>query len=278
VLGWAHGPRAFVTTRLPGVSGVARYGLPPVRRGCSGRARDWDADVRGVLHVIGVPTLVVHAAHDRVVSAAAGRFLAEQIPGARYVEVASGDHLPFFERPDEILDEIEEFVTGGRPTVQADRRLATVVVTDICRSTERLREVGDQRWHALLDEHDGMIERQASRYGGRVVKSLGDGALLVFDGPTRAIRCAQAIRDGATAFGLEVRAGLHTGEVEVRGDDLAGIAVHLASRVAAQAEVGEVLASRTVVDLVAGSGIEFRDRGAHMLKGIENDWQLFAAN
>jgi class 3 adenylate cyclase len=123
-----------------------------------------------------------------------------------------------------------------------------------------------------------MIERQASRYGGRVVKSLGDGALLVFDGPTRAIRCAQAIRDGATAFGLEVRAGLHTGEVEVRGDDLAGIAVHLASRVAAQAEVGEVLASRTVVDLVAGSGIEFRDRGAHMLKGIENDWQLFAAN
>jgi class 3 adenylate cyclase len=236
-----------------------------------------DADIRSVLPAVRVPTLVLHSSRDRIVPIAAGRYLAEHIPGARLVEISSADHMPFFDRTDEILDEIEEFVTGTRPIVEADRRLATVVVTDIVGSTERLREVGDQRWRAVLDDHDEMTRRQASRHIGRVVKTLGDGALLVFDGPTRAIRCAQAIRDAATTAGLDVRAGLHTGEVELRGDDVAGIAVHLAARVAGEAGGGEVLASRTVVDLVAGSGIEFQDRGTHELKGIDHPWQLFAA-
>jgi pimeloyl-ACP methyl ester carboxylesterase len=234
-------------------------------------------DVRAVLPLIRVPTLVLHKSGDRIVPVAQGRYVGNQIPGARYVELPGADHIPFWDDPPFLLDEIEEFLTGTRPGTPTDRRLATVVITDICGSTARLSEVGDQQWHRTLDELDAMVRRQTDRSGGRVVKTLGDGALMTFDGPSRAIRCAQAIRDGATAYGLEVRVGVHTGEIEVRDDDVAGIAVHLAARVSAEAGPGEVLVSRTVVDLIAGSGISLQDRGHHELKGIEGTWQLFAA-
>jgi pimeloyl-ACP methyl ester carboxylesterase/class 3 adenylate cyclase len=234
-------------------------------------------DVRDVLPAVRVPTLVIHCQHDRIVPIEQGRYLADHIEGARFVEIPGADHVPFFEHPDLLLDEIEEFVTGVPPVSATERRLATVVVTDVCGSTEQLSELGDQRWHRVLDEFDRLIQRQVARNGGRVVKTLGDGALLVFDGPTRAIRCAQAIGESAAGLGLATRAGVHTGEVELRGDDIAGIAVHLASRVSDRATAGEVLVTRTVVDLIAGSGIAMEDRGEHVLKGIDGARQLYLA-
>jgi class 3 adenylate cyclase len=232
-------------------------------------------DVRSMLGAIQAPTLVIHAASDRFVRVAHGRYLAEHIHGAHYVELATGDHVPWAAEVD-FTGEIEEFLTGTRHVVVSDRLLSTVLFTDIVGSTQHAAAIGDQRWRERLQQHDLAVERQIKRFGGRLVKNIGDGVLATFDGPARAISCALTIRDAVRQLGLEVRVGLHTGEIERRGDDVAGIAVHLAQRVMDTAMPGEVLVSRTVVDLVAGSGIEFVDRGEHQLRGIPGSWRLHA--
>jgi class 3 adenylate cyclase len=232
-------------------------------------------DVRSMLGAIQAPTLVIHAASDRFVRVDHGRYLAEHIHGAHYVELATGDHVPWAAEVD-FTGEIEEFLTGTRHVVVSDRLLSTVLFTDIVGSTQHAAAIGDQRWRERLQQHDLAVERQIKRFGGRLVKNIGDGVLATFDGPARAISCALTIRDAVRQLGLEVRVGLHTGEIERRGDDVAGIAVHLAQRVMDTAMPGEVLVSRTVVDLVAGSGIEFVDRGEHQLRGIPGSWRLHA--
>ena len=236
-----------------------------------------DIDVRAVLPTIAVPTLVLHRHGDRVVNRRAGEQLADQIPGARYVELPGIDHLPWAGDTEAVLGEIEEFLTGARTAPEPDRVLATVMFTDIVRSTERAAELGDARWRELLAAHHGSVRSELERFRGREVKALGDGYLATFDGPARAIRCGWAVTQAARALGLEVRIGLHTGEVELIGDDVGGIAVHIAARVGALAAGSEVLVSSTVKDLVAGSGIHFEDRGAKQLKGIADEWRLFAA-
>jgi class 3 adenylate cyclase len=233
-------------------------------------------DIRDVLPAIQVPTLVLHRRHDRMVRLEMGRYLADRIPGAKFVEVDGADHLFFTGDADTVLDEIEEFLTGVRPQPAVERVLATVLFTDIVDSTKRAVELGDQRWKELLGRHDAQVRRQLARFQGREVNTTGDGFLARFDGPARAIRCAAAIRDVLRSLGLEVRAGVHTGEVELRDDDISGIAVHIAARVAAAAGAGEVLVSRIVVDLVAGSGLGFAARGEHALKGVAGEWGLFA--
>jgi pimeloyl-ACP methyl ester carboxylesterase/plasmid stabilization system protein ParE len=233
-------------------------------------------DIRDVLPAIQVPTLVLHRRDDRMVALDLGRYVADHIPGATFVEAAGSDHLFFTGDADTVLDEIEEFLTGIRPLPVVERVLATVLFTDIVDSTKRAVELGDQRWKELLGRHDAQVRRQLARFQGREVNTTGDGFLARFDGPARAIRCAVAIRDVLRSLGLEVRAGVHTGEVELRGDDISGIAVHIAARVAAAAAAGEVLASRIVVDLVAGSGLSFAARGEHILKGVAGEWGLFA--
>jgi pimeloyl-ACP methyl ester carboxylesterase len=236
-----------------------------------------DIDVRAVLPTIHVPTLVLHRRGDRVVNRRAGKELAAAIPGARYVELAGIDHLPWAGDSEAILGEIEEFLTGARSRPEPDRVLATVMFTDIVGSTERATELGDARWGELLSTHQTAVRRELTRFHGREVKTLGDGCLATFDGPARAIRCGRAIAEVARSLGLEVRIGLHSGEVDLIGEDVSGIAVHIAARVGALATPGEVLASSTVKDLVAGSGIPFIDRGAKHLKGIPDEWRLFAA-
>jgi pimeloyl-ACP methyl ester carboxylesterase len=236
-----------------------------------------DIDVRAVLPTIHVPTLVLHRRADRVVNRRAGEELASRIPGAKYVELPGVDHMPWAGDAESVLGEVEEFLTGARSTPEPDRVLATVMFTDIVGSTERATELGDTRWRELLAEHQGSVRQELARFRGREVKALGDGYLATFDGPARAIRCGQAIADAARSSGLEVRIGLHSGEVEVIDDDVGGIAVHIAARVGALAGAGEVLVSSTVRDLVAGSGIGFEDRGARPLKGIPDEWRLFAA-
>jgi class 3 adenylate cyclase len=236
-----------------------------------------DIDVRAVLPTIHVPTLVLHRRGDRVVNRRAGQELAARIPGARYVELSGIDHLPWAGDSDTVLGEIEEFLTGTRSLPNSDRVLATVMFTDIVGSTERAAELGDARWRELLAAHHTAVRTELARFRGREVKTLGDGFLATFDGPARAIRCGHAIAAAARALGLEVRIGLHTGEVELIGDDIGGMAVHIAARVGALAAPGEVLASSTIKDLVAGSGIAFVDRGAHSLPGIADEWRLFAA-
>jgi pimeloyl-ACP methyl ester carboxylesterase len=236
-----------------------------------------DIDVRAVLPTIHVPTLVLHRRGDRVVNRRAGKELAAAIPGARYVELAGIDHLPWAGDSEAVLGEIEEFLTGARSRPEPDRVLATVMFTDIVGSTERAAELGDSRWGELLSTHQTAVRRELTRFHGREVKTLGDGCLATFDGPARAIRCGRAIAEVARSLGLEVRIGLHSGEVELIGEDVSGIAVHIAARVGALATPGEVLASSTVKDLVAGSGIPFVDRGAKRLKGIPDEWRLFAA-
>ena len=236
-----------------------------------------DIDVRAVLPTIHVPTLVVHRRADRVVNRRAGAELAAQIPGARYVEVPGIDHLPWAGDADAVLGEVEEFLTGARSVPEPDRVLATVMFTDIVGSTERAAKLGDARWRELLSAHQAAVRRELTQFRGREVKTLGDGCLATFDGPARAIRCGQAIVDSSRPSGLEVRVGLHSGEVELMDDDVGGIAVHIAARVGALAGPDEVLVSSTVKDLVAGSGIPFADRGTHRLKGIDDEWRLFAA-
>jgi pimeloyl-ACP methyl ester carboxylesterase len=234
-----------------------------------------ESDVSDALARVEVPTLVVHRAGDAWLTPEHGRYLAEHIPDARYVEVPGDDHVVYLGDPDPILGEIEEFLTGTRQVEHVDRLLATMLFTDIVESTTRAAELGDRAWRALLDRHDAAVRRLLDRYQGREQKTTGDGFLATFDSPARAIRCAAAIRDATREFGVSVRAGLHAGECEIRGDELAGIAVHIAQRVQAEAEPDEVLVSSTVRDLVTGSGIRFTDRGERHLKGVPEPWRLF---
>jgi pimeloyl-ACP methyl ester carboxylesterase len=235
-----------------------------------------ELDIRAVLPTISVPTLIIHRTGDLAVPVEHGRFLAEHIPNARYVELPGMDHLPWFGDADAILDEMEEHVTGNRHEVDTDRILSTVLFTDIVGSTAHASTLGDRKWRAVLDDLDDLVDRQLERYRGRLVKSTGDGHLALFDGPARAVRCASELCEAAPSLNLQLRAGLHTGEVELRGDDVGGIGVHIGARVGALAGPSEVLVSRTVTDLVAGSGIEFSDRGEHDLKGVTGRWQLYA--
>ena len=236
-----------------------------------------DIDVRAILPTIHVPTLVLHRRGDRVVNRRAGADLATRIPGARYVELPGIDHLPWAGDADAVLGEIEEFLTGARSVPEPDRVLATVMFTDIVGSTKRAAELGDARWRSLLSAHQTAVRRDLTRFRGREVKTLGDGCLATFDGPARAIRCGHAIVTTARSLGLEVRIGLHSGEVELMDTDVGGIAVHIAARIGALADPGEVLVSSTVKDLVAGSGMQFADRGTRPLKGISDEWRVFAA-
>jgi class 3 adenylate cyclase len=233
-------------------------------------------DIRPVLSVIAVPTLVIHRSEDMIVTVEAGRELAAKIQAAKYVELPGEDHLWFHGDADAILGEVEEFLTGTRAAEIVDRILATVMFTDIVDSTRKAAALGDRRWRDLLGRHDTLMRRELERHRGREVKTLGDGFLATFDGPARAIRCACSARDAMRSLGVEVRAGLHTGECELIGEDLGGIAVNIGARVAVVADPGEVLVSRTVTDLVAGSGIEFTERGVHSLKGVPGEWQLYA--
>jgi len=235
----------------------------------------FDLDVRAVLPSIQAPTLVVHRTGDRVVPVEAGRYVAEHIDGARYVELAGDEHFWFLDDIDTVMEEITEFITGARPTTEPERVLTTLLFTDVVGSTDRAAQLGDRRWRELLDRHDATVRRQLERFQGNEIKTIGDGFLATFDGPARAIRCACAIRDALRPLGLELRAGLHTGEVERRGNDVGGIAVHVAQRVSDLAHPGEVLVSRTVVDLVAGSTIRFSAGRDHELKGVPGTWQLF---
>jgi pimeloyl-ACP methyl ester carboxylesterase len=233
-------------------------------------------DVRDVLPAIRVPTLLVYRSHDSDVNVEEGRYIASRIHGARLVELPGHDHLMWTGNADAIVDEVEDFLTGTRRGPEPDRVLATVLFTDIAGSTARAAEIGDRAWKQLIDRHDEAIRRQLDRWRGREVATAGDGFLATFDGPARAVRCATSVVDALRELGLDVRAGVHTGEVEVADGNVRGIAVHIGSRVAALAAPGEVLVSRTVVDLVAGSGIAFTDRGEHSLKGVPSVWQLFA--
>ena len=233
-------------------------------------------DVRAVLPTIRVPTLVIQHTDDRFFAAARGKYVADHISGAKYVELPGRNAYHFVEPWRESFQEVAEFLTGQQADVADDRVLATVLFTDIVDSTRRAAEMGDRDWHALLDAHDAVVRSQLARFRGREVNTSGDGFLAMFDGPQRAIRCAMAIRDAVQALGIEVRAGLHTGECEVRGDDIGGIGVHIGARVSALAGPNDVLVSSTLRDLVIGSGLEFEDRGAHTLKGVPGEWQLFA--
>ncbi|MHB8662832.1 MAG: adenylate/guanylate cyclase domain-containing protein [Acidimicrobiales bacterium] len=234
-------------------------------------------DMRPVLPTIRVPTLVLlHQGEPWEPQAALGRYVADNIPGAQTRSLSGSDFLFFSEGADELVDHIEEFITGVPPDREADRSLATVLFTDVVSSTEHASRLGDRRWTDLLDRHDALVSRELERHRGRKVNPTGDGLLATFDGPARAVRCAQAICGGVRELGIEVRAGLHTGEVELRGADIGGIAVHIGQRVSALAGPGEVLVSRTVTDLVAGSGIGFDDRGEYELKGVPGKWRLFA--
>ena len=235
-----------------------------------------ETDVRHVLPSVHVPALVLHRAHDRMVNVRYGRWLAEHMPNARFVEVPGDDHVMEYENFDLVLGEIQEFLTGARAEPEPDRMLATVLFTDIVDSTRTAADLGDSRWRDVLDRHASDVQREVDRFGGRTVKSTGDGFLATVDGPARAVRCAQAVVATVGPDGIQVRAGLHAGECEVMGDDIGGIAVHIAARVSALARPDEVLVSRTVKDLVAGAGLEFAARGSHELKGVPEAWELYA--
>ena len=229
-----------------------------------------------LLPTVRVPTLVVQHADDPLILPESGKYVADRIPGAKYVELPGRNIYHFVEPWRESFQEIYEFLTGHQAEVAEDRVLATVLFTDIVDSTRRAAEMGDRDWHALLDAHDAVVRSQLARFRGREVNTSGDGFLAMFDGPQRAIRCAMAIRDAVQALGIEVRAGLHTGECEVRGDDIGGIGVHIGARVSALAGPNDVLVSSTLRDLVIGSGLEFEERGAHELKGVPGEWRLLA--
>ncbi|HET9676393.1 MAG TPA: adenylate/guanylate cyclase domain-containing protein, partial [Solirubrobacterales bacterium] len=256
-------------------SRVLRYGTSP-----AGAVALMDLyrelDVRSVLPAIDVPTLVLQRRDDRIARVGQGRYLAEAIPGAKYVELEGADHLPVTGDQDELLDEVEEFLVGSRRTIEPERALATILFTDIVGSTERAAALGDRAWRQLLERHDAAVRHQLTLYRGREVKTMGDGFLATFDGPARAIRCAQALQEEVAQLGLEVRAGIHTGEVELIGDDVGGMAVNIGARIGALAGPGEVLVSSTVRELVVGSGLEFAERGEQALKGAPGEWRLFA--
>jgi class 3 adenylate cyclase/pimeloyl-ACP methyl ester carboxylesterase len=237
-----------------------------------------DIDVRHVLPTISVPTLVIHRTDDAI-EVENSRYLARHIKSAKYTELPGVDHLPWIGDSKPILGEIEEFLTGGRRESEADldRVLATVLFTDIVGSTARAVEVGDRAWQDLLNQHHSLVREQLQRHRGREINTLGDGFVAAFDGPARAVRCGQAIAEGVRRLGIHIRAGVHTGECQVMGEDLGGIAVHIGARIGALAAADEVLVSSTVRDLVAGSGLRFEARGNHILKGIPGEWQLLAA-
>jgi class 3 adenylate cyclase len=235
----------------------------------------YDTDVRDVLPSINVPTLVMHTSRRRFRRGA--EYLAERIPRARLVPLESRETFIWLGDTRQLVDEVEEFLTGTRSEAESDRVLATVLFSDIVSSTRRTTEIGDRRWREIIERHDSMARRHVDRFRGRYVKATGDGILATFDGPARAINCARDMRDTITrSLGIELRFGLHTGEIEPREDDITGIAVHIGQRVSALAGAGEILVSRTVTDLVAGSGLEFEDRGDHELKGVLGRWRLFA--
>lgn len=235
-----------------------------------------ELDVREVLPTVRVPTIVVHNSNDPFITPSMGEYVADRISGAKYVALPGRNMYHFVDPWRASFREIAEFLTGRQADVADDRVLATILFTDIVDSTRLAAEVGDRDWHALLDAHDAVVRAQLARFRGREVNTSGDGFLVTFDGPQRGIRCAMAIRDSVRALGIEVRAGLHTGEWEVRGDDIGGIGVHIGARVSAQAGPNEILVSSTLRDLVIGSGLEFDDRGAHVLKGVPGEWHLFA--
>ncbi len=237
-----------------------------------------EIDARHILPAIRVPTLVIHRVGDSVCPVEGGRYLAANITGARYLELPGENHVPGYEPEivDRIVGEIEEFLTGSRSEAEIDRVLATVMFTDIVESTKRAAELGDRQWRALLDRHDDAVRQQLARFRGKEVKNLGDGFLATFDGPARAVRCASAIADAVQPLGIAVRSGLHTGEIELKPDDIGGIAVHIAARVADIAEPSETVVSSTVRDLVAGSGLRFRDRGIHALRGLPDELHLYS--
>jgi class 3 adenylate cyclase len=233
-------------------------------------------DIRRLLGSIRVPTLLLHRTGDQFIDVHTSRYMAQRIPGARLVELPGDEHLPFFGDQDAVVAVTQEFLTGTLPVADPDRMLATVLFTDLVDSTRLATELGDRRWHRLLERHNKVVRSNLVRYRGREVKTTGDGFLATFDGPARAIRAAHAIRAELAEHGLQVRAGRHTGEVELLGDDIGGIAVHLAARVLGQARAGEIWCSRTVKDLVAGAGFTFDDRGSRRLKGVPDRWQLYA--
>jgi class 3 adenylate cyclase len=233
-----------------------------------------EIDVRDVVPTVHVPALVLHRRHDRLVNVRHGRWLAEHLPDARLVELPGDDHSFLYEDPERTLGDLQEFLIGTRDAPEPERVLATVLFTDVVDSTRTAADLGDRRWREVLETHQRQVRAELARFSGREVKSTGDGFLATFDGPARAVRCARAIAAAPGPDGIRVRAGLHAGECEVMGEDIGGIAVHIAARVSALAEPGEVLVSRTVKDLVTGSGIAFADRGEHALKGVPDLWQL----
>jgi len=239
---------------------------------------NWQIDIRRVLSTIRVPTLILHRHQDQAVAIEEGRYIAERIPNAKFVALPGEDHLLWVGDTGALLDEVEEFLTGARHSGQPDRVLATVLFTDIVNATQHTSKLGDRGWLDLLERHYTILRRELARFRGREVDSAGDGVFATFDGPARAIECARVIVDGMRSLSVEIRAGLHTGECEVIGDKVGGIAVHIGARIMEHAQPNEILVSRTVVDLVAGSGIPFVDRGMHHLKGIPGEWRLFAAD
>jgi class 3 adenylate cyclase len=238
-----------------------------------------EMDIRGLLPAVGVPTLVLHRAGDQVELVGSGRYVAETIPGARLVELAGSDHWPWAGDQESLVSEVARFVAELRQDEESEtnRILATVLFTDIVDSTSQAAALGDRRWRELRERHDLLVRGQLARHRGREIKTVGDGFLATFDGPARAVRCARAICPAVRGLGIEVRAGLHTGEIELDGDDISGVAVAIGARVGALAAAGEVLVSSTVKDLVIGSGLDFDDRGEHELKGVPDTWRLFAA-
>jgi pimeloyl-ACP methyl ester carboxylesterase/class 3 adenylate cyclase len=253
---------------------LLRYGTSPA--GAIALMRLYrELDVRVALAAIEAPTLVLHCGGDKMIPVAQGRHLADHIPGSRFVELDSEDHVPFT-GAEPLLDEIEEFLVGSRGARDSERALATILFTDLVGSTAKAAELGDRGWRRLLERHDAAVRRQLALHRGREVKTVGDGFLATFDGPARAIRCATALRGDLGSLGLELRAGIHTGEVELIGEDVGGIAVNIGARIGAQAGAGEVLVSSTVRELVVGSGLEFADRGVRPLKGVPGEWRLFA--
>jgi pimeloyl-ACP methyl ester carboxylesterase/class 3 adenylate cyclase len=278
--GWGSGAAASISA--PSVRSIRQLAMFERMSASPGMARAsfeaaFRTDVRPILPTITAPTLVIHAREDHAVPVQSGRYLADHIPGARYLEVEGVDHAPFLTEPDKILTGIEEFLTGSHAAPPRSRRaLRTVLFTDMVASTQHAAATGDQRWRAVLQRFGEVTADLAERFGGTVVKSTGDGHLATFDGPTQAIRCAEALRADAESLGIQIRAGIHTGECELLDTDVGGIAVHIAARILGQAGAGEILVSRTVRDLVVGSGTGFQDRGSVELRGVPGTWQLLA--
>lgn len=265
---------------LPSMPSKAQLGMLERMSASPGMARAtvealFRLDIRDILSTISVPTLVIHANND-VVPVECGRYIADRIAGAEMLEVEGSDHAPWLTEPDVVLSKVEAFLTGTHTVAPTRRALRTVLFTDIVSSTERAAAMGDERWHALLDRFDAVTRQTVARFGGTVVKSMGDGHLMTMDGPAQAIRCAEALGTEVAALDVHIRAGIHTGECELMGDDIGGLAVHIGARVMSHAGSGDILVSSTVRDLVVGSGLGFVDRGAHELKGVPGQWQLLA--